>query len=348
MRGVVFLGEGELEVRDFPKPVPGPGEVLIEMRASGICGSDLHTLRRPKDQIAAQPKTNPPGHEPCGVVAALGPGVAGMEVGHRVMVFHYAGCGRCKYCRIGYEQLCIHGHSYYGASHERGYGGGHEDFMVAPARVCMDLPDGMSFEAGAAISCGTGTAYAALKRLAVSGRDTLTVFGQGPVGLSATLLGAAMGARVIAIDVVPYRLELAKKLGAAEVVNARTADAVKAVKELTHGEGAEATLECTAVPAVRVQTIDSAKLFGRACFVGEGGSVAFENVSQQIIHKHLTIYGSWTFATWMLEEAANWILDRRVPIDSLITHRYPLEQAKEAYRVFQEGVTGKVVFTWKR
>jgi threonine dehydrogenase-like Zn-dependent dehydrogenase len=208
------------------------------------------------------------------------------------------------------------------------------------------MPDGLSFEAGAAIACGTGTAYAALKKLDVSGRDTLAVFGQGPVGLSATMIGAAMGARVIAVDVVPYRLELAGKLGASETLNASEVDPVEAIKDLTGGEGAEATLECTARPLVRVQTIDSAKLFGRACLVGERGSMTLEDVSQQIIHKHLTIYGSWTFATWMLEEAALWMLDRNVPIDELITHRFPLEQAEEAYRIFQEGQTGKVVFTF--
>ena len=346
MRGVVFVGDGKLEVRDFPDPIPGPGEVLVKMKASGICGSDLKGLMRPREQVAQLPKSNPAGHEPCGMIEALGPEVSGVEVGSRVMVFHYSGCGRCKYCRIGYEQLCVHGFDYYGASHARGRGGGHEDYMVVPARVCVDMPDDLSFEAGAAIACGTGTAYAALKKLEVSGRDTLAVFGQGPVGLSATMMGTAMGARVIAIDVVPYRLDLATRLGAFEVLNANEVDPVEAIKDLTHGEGAEATLECTGHPNVRVQTIESAKLFGRACFVGEGGSMTLENVSQQIIHRHLTVYGSWTFATWMLKEAANWILERNVRINDLITHRFPIEQAQEAYRIFQGGQTGKVVFVW--
>ncbi len=346
MRGVAFPGDGKLEVRDFPGPVPGAGEVLVKMRASGICGSDLMQLRRPKADAQLH-KTVPVGHEPCGVIEALGPGASGVKVGDRVMVFHYSGCGLCKYCRTGYQQLCIHGFDYFGASRERGKGGGHADYMVVPADVCMRLPDGLSFEAGASIACGTGTAYAALKKLDVSGRDTLAVFGQGPVGLSATMIGAKMGARVIAVDVVPYRLELAKKLGASEVLDGSKLDPVKAIKELTGGEGAEATLECTARPQVRVQTIESAKLFGRACLVGEGGSMTLQDVSQQIIHKHLTLYGSWTFTTWMLEEAANWMLARKAPINDLITHRFKLEEAQEAYRLFQEGNTGKVVFTWE-
>lgn len=347
MKGVVFLGDGALELRDFDVPVPGQGEVLVEMKASGICGSDLNWLNRSRKEIDALPHVNPMGHEPCGVITTLGPGASGVEVGQRVMVYHYAGCGRCKYCRIGYEQLCIHGFDYFGTSRPRGHGGGHEDFMVVPDRVCMHLPDEMSFEAGAAVSCGTGTAYAALKKVDASGLDTIAVFGQGPVGLSATMIGAALGARVIAIDVVPYRLELAKSLGAAEVVNAADGDPVEKVRNLTDGEGAEVTLECVANASVRTQAVDATKVFGRACFLGEGGGATFDDVSQQIMHKLLTIHGSWTFSTWMMEEAASWITNRNLPIEDLITHRFSLDQAQEAYRVFQTGQTGKVVFVWK-
>jgi threonine dehydrogenase-like Zn-dependent dehydrogenase len=347
MKGIVFLGDGEVEIREFDMPVPAEREVLVQMKASGICGSDLRWLNKTKKEIGELPHFNPMGHEPCGVIAALGPGAVGVEIGQRVIVYHYSGCGRCKYCRIGYEHLCVDGFNYYGWSNFRGFGGGHEDFMVVPDRVCMKLPDEMSFAAGAAVACGTGTAFSALRKVAVSGCDTMAVFGQGPVGLSATMIGAAMGARVIAIDVLPFRLELAKKLGAVEVVNARDTDSVQAVRELTRGEGAEVTLECTGRGPVRVQAVESAKLFGRVCFAGEGGGVAFEDVSRQIMHKLLTIHGTWTFSTWLLEEAARWIADRNLPIEDLITHRFPLDQAREAYRIFQQGQTGKVVFVWE-
>src|SRR5205807_9787054 len=135
----------------------------------------------------------------------------------RVMVHHYWGCGMCKHCRIGYTQMCVRGSSVMGASAN----GGHAPYLLAPASSPVPLPDELTFGEGAAISCGTGTAYSALKRLDVSGRDTLAVFGQGPVGLSATLLGRAMGARVIAIDVAPERLALAREFGAETVVNAK-------------------------------------------------------------------------------------------------------------------------------
>src|SRR5213596_2905998 len=224
MKGIVFLGNRKLEIQDFPDPTPGPGEVVIAIKASGMCGSDLHPYRALGNAAAAlglgaggEPVIA--GHEPCGVVAARGPGVPEDEAptGARVMNHHYKGCGRCKHCRVGWYQLCRAGITVYGMTGH----GGQAAFMKVPAFTLVPLADELSFEEGAAISCGTGTAYGALKRIDVSGRDTLVVFGQGPVGLSATMLGRAMGARVIAVDVSPERLKLAKDFGAAEIVNSK-------------------------------------------------------------------------------------------------------------------------------
>lgn len=333
MRGIVFLGNRQLEIREFADPVPGPGQAVVAMRASGLCGSDLTPYRGTVAQTAIS------GHEPCGQVAAVGPGVDGVEIGDRVMIHHYAGCGHCKYCRIGYEQLCVGGHQTYGF----GTHGGNAGFIVVPARCLIPLPDKLSFAEGAAIACGTGTAFMAVKKLDVSGRDTLAVYGQGPVGLSATLLGKAMGARIVAIDVSPDRLELARSLGADEVVNPREVDPIEAVRDLTHGEGADATLDCTGNATARAQTVRSARVFGRACFVGEGGTVTLDP-SPDIIHRHLTLYGSWTFPMQGLDDCARFIVDRHIPLDRLITHRFSLDQAEEAFRTFDGGATGKCVF----
>jgi len=333
MRGIVFQGERRLEIREFPDPQPGPGEVVVRMGASGICGSDLHPYR------ASRVQTNISGHEPCGSVAALGPGVVGAKLGDRAIVHHYSGCGRCKYCRVGYYQLCVEGHQTYGfGSH-----GGNADYLVVPSECLVPLPDELSYAEGAAIACGTGTAYMAVKKLDVSGRDTLAVYGQGPVGLSATLLAKAMGARVIAVDVSEARLELAKGLGADVVLGPKDGDPIQAIRELTHGEGADATLDCTGNATARAQTVRSARVFGRACFVGEGGTVSLEP-SPDIIHRHLTLYGSWTFPTVGLDECARFVVDRGVDLNELITHRFRLDQAEEAFRIFDQGATGKCVF----
>src|SRR3989454_8336445 len=208
MRGIVFLGNRKLELRDFPDPTPGPGEVVVAMKASGMCGSDLHPYRSVGNAAAALGLggTGGPvvaGHEPCGVVAGRGPGVAEADAptGQRVMVHHYKGCGRCKHCRVGWAQLCRQGIVVYGMTGH----GGHAPFISVPAYTLVPLPEPLGFAAGAAIFCRARTAYGALKRLDVSGRDTLAVFGQGPGGLSATMLRRAMGARGDPVDGAPQR-----------------------------------------------------------------------------------------------------------------------------------------------
>jgi threonine dehydrogenase-like Zn-dependent dehydrogenase len=337
MRGIVFTGHRQLELREFPDPTPGAREVVVEMKASGMCGSDLTPYR----QAAGEVRPIIRGHEPCGVVVARGSAVFDDEapIGQRVMIHHYSGCGQCKYCRVGWAQLCVTSHLVYGATAH----GGHARYMLVKPSMLVPLDDALSFEEGAAISCGTGTAYGALKRLDVSGRDTLAIFGQGPVGLSGTMLAKAMGARVIVVDLSPERLEMAQELGADEAIDGRDSDAVAVIRELTHGEGADATLDCTGQPQARVDAVRSARMWGRTCFVGEGNTATFE-VSPDIIHKQLTIHGSWTFSSVGQAECARFVLDRRVPLGKLLTHRFGLGQAEEAYTLFDTQTTGKGVF----
>ena len=337
MKGAVFTGDRRVEVIDLPRPEPGPTEVLVEIKASGLCGSDLRHYRRSGSEMSERERTVVRGHEPCGVVTELGTCARNVQVGDRVMVHHYSGCGKCKYCLTGWPQLCGPSYVLYGSTAP----GGHQDYMVCPDMACVPMPDQLSFEEGASCACGTGTAYQALKRLGPSGLDTLAVFGQGPVGLSVTLLAKAMGARVIAIDTIGERLALARQFGADAVVDAREVDPVVAVQELTDGEGAEATMDCTGVEVARVNCVKAAKLWGRVCFVGEGGTATFE-MSPQIIHKHLTIYGSWTFSTHGLAEVARFIIERKLPLRETITHTFPLTEANRAYQLFDTGTTGKI------
>jgi threonine dehydrogenase-like Zn-dependent dehydrogenase len=277
------------------------------------------------------------------VVAAVGPGVtdAQARVGERVMNHHYRGCGRCKHCRLGWSQLCRAGFVVYGMTGH----GAHAPYMKVPASTCVPLPDEISFEEGAAISCGTGTAYGALKRLDVSGRDTLAVFGQGPVGLSATMLGRAMGARVIAVDISKERRQLAKEFGADEVIDPTAVDPVAALKDLTKGEGVETAMDCSGNPEARVAAVRSAATWGRVCFVGEGNTTTFD-ISQDMIRRQLTIHASWTFSTVGQDECARFIASRKIPLRRLLTHRFNLEQADEAYRLFDTQTTGKGVFVF--
>ena len=337
MRGLVFLGERKVELREFADPRPGPGEVVVAIRASGMCGSDLRPYQLGQSAYVT-------GHEPCGVVAERGAGVTEQQapLGQRVMVHHYWGCGMCKHCRIGYTQMCVNGARVMGFSAN----GGNAPYLLAPASALVPLPDELSFAEGAAIACGTGTAYSALKRLDVSGRDTLAIFGQGPVGLAATQLATAMGARVIAIDPLAERRELACQLGASSAIDSAAGSAVDAIRELTHGQGADATLDCTGHAEARANCAKAARAWGRACFVGEHGTATFD-MTPDVIHKQLTMYGSWTFSTVLLAECARFAVDRRVPLGNVFTESFTLDEAEAAFRKFASRTMGKGVFVFE-
>lgn len=347
MRGVVFTGDRTLELMRFDDPTPGPGEVVLEMKASGMCGSDLKHYRRPRGvrQASGIPAATGPviaGHEPCGIVAAIGPGVDPRQAraGDRVMVHHYQGCTTCNHCRTGWQQLCqktaikVYGNN----SH-----GGHAEYMTVPANTLVALPEELSFAAGAAISCGTGTAYGALRRINLSGHDTIAIFGQGPVGLSATQLAAAMGARVIALDISAERLARAKAFGAAEVIDPGSNDPVAAIRELTHGEGADLTMDTSAAPEARLAAVRALKVWGTCCFVGEGNEVTID-VSPDMLRRQATIVASWTFSTVGQAECARFVVDRGIDVDALFTERWTLDRAAEAYALFDRQTSGKGVF----
>jgi threonine dehydrogenase-like Zn-dependent dehydrogenase len=348
MRGVVFPGDRVVAYLEVPDPTPGPLDVVVEMRASGMCGSDLQNYRRPLDQPAYMPSLigRPPiaGHEPAGIVCAVGSAVPSRQarLGQRVMVHHYQGCTNCNHCRSGWQQLCQNAKpmvNVYGNNDD----GGHAPYLKVPANTLVPLPDELSFEAGAAISCGTGTAYQALVRLNVSARDTIAIFGQGPVGLSATQLAHAMNARVIAIDVNAERLKRASEFGADALINPGKDDPLQALRELTDGIGVDCALDTSGASSARIAAVRATKIWGVCCFVGEGGDVTI-NVSPDMIRRQMTIIASWTFSSIGQAECARFIVSRNIDVDRIFTNRWSLDQAADAYRLFDQSVGGKGVF----
>ena len=336
MKAVVFLGQKRLEFMEYPDPTPGPDEVVVKIRASGMCGSDLHDYRGPElSQLHIA------GHEPCGELVELGGGVRGFSIGDRVMVHHYDGCHTCEYCLGGWTQMCEETAIVFGGHNGDG---AHARYMKVPAHTLVRLPDSLSFKAGAAVSCGTGTAYGALQRLELKGDETLAVFGQGPVGLSATLLGHAMGARVVAIDVQNDRLELAKHFGADLIVNPAKEDAVKAIREFTAGKGAQKSMDCSSNSQARIDSVRCLKKWGTSCLVGVHGDMNI-NVNS-LIFKQTRLIGSWTFSKQQQLACAEFIASRRLDVDRIFSHEFALEQAVDAYRLFDaQEMMGKGVFT---
>lgn len=346
MRGLSFGGDRTINYLDAPDPTPGEGEVVLAMKASGMCGSDLKMYRAARGTLAIARVDNTvpviAGHEPCGVVAAVGPGVRHNQakVGDRVMVHHYAGCTVCDHCRTGWEQMCSsQAPAVYGISAN----GGHAPYLKVPARTLVTLPDALSFEAGAAISCGTGTAYAGLKRANLTGSDTIAVFGQGPVGLAGTQLAAALGARVIALDINPARLARASEFGADVLVDPSKDDPVQAIREITGGRGVRVVMETSGAMAARKAALTALAPWGTLCLIAGGGGIPVDNVSD-LLMRQISIIASWTFSNVGQAECARFVTERRIPVDKVFTHRWTLEQGDEAYRLFDKQSDGKGVF----
>ena len=246
----------------------------------------------------------------------------------------------CNHCRSGWSQLCqeqpvlVYGNNAHG---------GHANYLKIPAFTLVPLLDELSFTTGAAISCGTGTAWGALERLGLRGEHTIAIFGQGPVGLSATQLASEMGARVIALDTGEERLARAKEFGADMTINpAAEKNVVQAIRDLTHGLGAHLSLDASSSPLARAQAVRCVRTWGKACFVGEGGDVTID-VSNDILRRQVTIIGSWTFSTIGQAQCARFIADRDIDVDHLFTHHWALDEAEEAYRLFDTQTTGKGV-----
>jgi threonine dehydrogenase-like Zn-dependent dehydrogenase len=353
MRGVVFKGDRRVEVAQFPDPEPGQGEVVLEIKASGLCGSDLKFYRDPPGAALKAfgftgfdergMEENPAivaGHEPCGVIAAVGAGVdpASFAVGDRVMQFHYKGCGFCDQCRTGWTQMCPQGATIYGATAN----GGHADYMLAPASTLVHLPHEISFAAGAAIACGTGTAFGALRRADVTARDVVAVFGLGPIGQSTVQFALSMGAQVIAVDIDTARLTQARQLGAHHTVDSSTCDTALVIQEITGGRGASVSVECSGAPSARVAAVRCLGPWGRVVLVGLGGEITLD-VSPDLVIKQITLIGSYTFSSVGLGECARYVAEHGIDVDRLFTDRWSIDQAEEAYRKFDQQAGGKAV-----
>jgi threonine dehydrogenase-like Zn-dependent dehydrogenase len=340
MRGVLLPGQRRVEIKEFPVPVPGHGQVLIRMKASSICGSDIRAIYREhlghgpegyQDVIA--------GHEPCGQIVQVGPGCKRFKEGDRVIIYHISGCGVCWDCRQGYMISCT---STLRAAYGWQRDGGHADYMLAEENTCVALPDSLSYVDGALVACGFGTVYEALGRVGVSGQDRVLITGMGPVGMAAGLVAKAMGAtEVIGVDVSQARLDVARKVGALDAAVPADDKARSAIGDLTGGLGCEVSIDCSGSPAGRLTALQGTRRWGRCAMVGEGNRVDFD-VSQTIIHNQITIFGSWVTSLGHMEELVERLITWKLRPEVIVTHRFPLEAAAEAYRVADEGQSGKV------
>ncbi|MBC8449355.1 MAG: zinc-binding dehydrogenase [Chloroflexi bacterium] len=340
MKGVLLPGQRRVEFREFPVPEPGHGQVLVKMKASSICGSDIRAIYR--EHLGHGPEAYQnviAGHEPCGQIVKLGPGCQRFKEGARVIIYHISGCGVCNDCRKGYMISCT---SPLRAAYGWQRDGGHADYLLAEENTCVALPDGLSYVDGALVACGFGTVYEALNRVRVSGEDKVLITGVGPVGMAAGLVAKAMGAtQTIGVDISTSRLEIAQRIGAVDEAIVYGDQALPAIRALTGDLGCEVSIDCSGSPAGRLLALQGTRRWGRSAMVGEGNNVDFD-VSQTIIHNQITVYGSWVTSLGHMEDLVEKLVEWNLRPEITATHRFPLEEAVEAYRIADEGQSGKV------
>lgn len=341
MKGAVLPGNSTVELREFEIPEPGHGEVLLKMKASTICGSDIRCIYH--QHLGKGPEGYQPGmiagHEPSGQIVQTGPGCRRFRQGDRVIVYHISGCGLCNDCRRGYYISCT-------SPYRRAYGwqrhGGMAEYLLAEEKDLVALPDFLSYSDGAQVACGFGTVYEGLEKIGVCGDDAVLITGLGPLGLAAAMLARAMGAcKLIGIETIPQRLQIASQLDLFDHLLKAAPENVHQVRELTGGAGAEKTVDCSANEQARLTCIQAARKWGRIVFLGEGGTCAFQP-SPDIIHDQKTICGSWVTSLWRMEELVERLVRWQIHPERLITHRFPLDQADAAYALMAEGRCGKV------
>ncbi len=341
MTGAILPGNSSTELREFDIPVPGHGEVLIKMKSSTICGSDIRCIYR--EHLGKGPEGYMPGtiagHEPSGIIVETGPGCRRFKKDDRVLVYHISGCGVCNDCRRGYMISCT-------SEYRRAYGwqrdGGMAEYLLAEEKDLVYLPDELSYSDGAQIACGFGTVYEGLEKIGVSGDDDVLITGLGPVGLATAMLCKAMGAqRIFGIEINEDRIAIAKNLGLFDEVIKAGEDNVLRIRELTEGRGVEKSVDCSANNKARLTCIQAARKWGKIVFIGEGGTSEFQP-SRDIIHDQKTIYGSWVTSIWKMEELAEKLVRWKIKPERLITHRFELGDAGEAYSLMASGKCGKV------
>jgi 2-desacetyl-2-hydroxyethyl bacteriochlorophyllide A dehydrogenase len=340
MKGAILPGNSTVAFKEYGIPKPGHGQVLVRTKSSTICGSDIRAIYR--EHLGKGPEGYQgviAGHEPCGQIVETGPGLKRFKTGDRVIVYHISGCGVCHDCRMGYQISCS-------SPHRAAYGwqrdGGMAPYMLCDEKDLVALPDELTYTDGAQVACGFGTVYEALEKIGICGNDAVLVVGLGPVGLATLMLAKAMGANLlVGVEVQKERIELAKKLGLADHVIAPGPDAATKLKELTGGRGFERAIDCSAHADGRALAIRATRQWGKIALVGEGGTVSF-NPSPDIIHDQKTIYGSWVTSLWRMEDLVERLVRWNLHPEALVTHRFSLDKADEAYRLMASGACGKV------
>jgi L-iditol 2-dehydrogenase len=323
-------GPGNMEIREAEVPTPGAGEVLVQVKYTGICGSDLHI----HDSDIAIP-VRPPvitGHEFSGVVAEIGKGVSGWQIGDRVTSeTAVIRCDECEYCRAGLYNVCPERKTL-------GYwvNGAFASFVVVPARNLHRLPEGVDFLVGAMTEPTACCVHAVNELTNIRGGDVVAVIGPGPIGLICAQLAKVEGAEVVVLGMTKdeSRMDVARQLGARVTVDVQTQDPFDELAELTHGKGPDVVIECSGSASGTRLGLDLVRRCGQFTQVGLFGK-NIELDFERVCYKELKVTGSIGSIWSAWNKALKFMEFGLIDLSPLATDILPLEEWQEGFRRFQ-------------
>lgn len=327
MKALMFYGPGDVRLEEVERPKPGPGEVLVEIKAALTCGTDKKAYKR------GHPKMKPPtpfGHELAGVVAEVGPGVEGFSVGQRVVPANSSPCNHCFYCRRGHPELCKNIEYLFGA---------YAEYIVIPPRIVeknlLPIPDGVTFKQAALVEPLACVVHG-IDRSNIQLGDIVCIIGHGPIGLMMTRLAKLRGAKVIVVGRNPFKLEKARQFGADELVDiTAVSDPVEAVRSLTPGgRGVDVAIEAVGLPETWEEAIAVVRQGGLVnLFAGCKPGTSIKLDTRRLHYDELAIIGVYHHTPRYVRTALSLISNGWIDADALITHEMPLEKVEEAFKL---------------
>jgi len=345
MKASVLHGINELKYEDVPIPSIEEGEVLVKVRAAGVCGSDVPRIM--KKGTYRFPLI--PGHEFSGEVVELGKNTSGGKIGDRVAVIPLLPCLKCDYCQIGEYAQCDD-YDYLGSRSN----GGFAEYVKVPVSNLVAVPENVDL-VEASLTEPVSVALHALRRTGVDAGDRVAILGTGPIGLMLAQWAKIMGAgRIFLADIVEEKLQLAQKFGFTDCINAKKEDAVEAIIDATDGKGVDLAVESAGTAVTFKQCIQVVRKLGKVVFMGniETDVVLDANTVSSILRKQIVMHGTWnsSFASLPKNEWATSLafMSNGLDVKSLVSHRYPLERANEAIEMmfYKKEFFNRVVFVF--
>jgi len=331
MQAAVYRGINEVRVETVPVPEIGPGELLVRVHTCGICGTDLK-------KIATGSHSAPRifGHETSGVVAAVGAGVTDFRLGDRVVVFHHIPCRNCFYCQHKTFAQC---ETYKKVGCTAGFepaGGGFAEYVRVLDWIVRQgtvrIPDDVSFEQACFVE-PVNTCMKGIEALQLSAGERVLVIGQGPIGIILSTLAKRAGATVITSDLYPRRLTISKTFGLQSGIDASRSDTVKAMREQTEGRGADASILAVGGHSLIRAAMDAVRPGGRVLLFAQTarGEATIDPAAICVDVK--TLLGSYSASVELQEESVQFVMNREMDLERLISHRFPLSGSVEAFNL---------------